>query len=84
MKIGKIEIDKKWLAILLLALIVIGGVSYYAYGKVTQKYYVKGVNDAAITIQNLIFQEIQQKGYVEMGYTQDGQNYVIRLGIVES
>ena len=73
---------KKIIVIVVIGLIVFG-ILFFAYKKVSQNSYEKGLSEANIKFSNFIFNSLQEKGFVEFTYNQDEENFIFRLGLVK-
>ena len=75
--------NKQTIVIIILSLIIVGGIGVLVLNQLTDKAYQQGVNDANLFIQQEIINSLNQNGYVPFSFTQDGETYQLKLGVVE-
>ena len=51
-----------------MALIILGGLGFYGYNVLINKGYKQGVNDAIISINQQLINELNQQGFIYINY----------------
>jgi hypothetical protein len=76
--------NKEKIVIIILSLIILVGIGIFSYNKIIDVAYQIGVEDANLFINNQMINSLNQNGYVPFSFTQDGQIYQIKLGVIET
>jgi len=71
--------NKQTIIIIILSIVIIGIVGFFAYNKITEVSYNNGANDAIIYFNQQMFLNIQQKGYVPFSYMEGNETRTINL-----
>jgi len=74
--------DKKNIAIIIMAVLLVAIVAYYFTGRIANSYYRVGYNQGDADRSNQFSNELNNNGFISMTYTPPGSNKTIPVKLV--